>query len=66
MPMNKKVNLKPLYTYLIMHLQQKNTFLDLTRVHKRRIFQVQSIQLVNKHCDEFNQTDHTELRGTHR
>ena len=60
MPMNQKVILKPLYTYLSMHVQQnKVLFSDQIQVHKRRIFQVQSIRLVNKHCQESNQTNRT-------
>ena len=67
MSMNQKVNLQPLYTYLSMHVQQnKVLFSDLIRVHKQRMFQVQSVQLVNKHSDEFNQTNRTEFRGTQR
>ena len=33
------------------------------RVHKRRMFQVQPVQLVNKHCQEFNQTNRTKVRA---
>ena len=36
------------------------------RVHKRMIFQAQSVQLVNKHCQEFNQTNRTKFQGTKR
>ena len=36
------------------------------RVHRQRKFQMQSIQLVNKHCQEFNQTNCIEFQGTQR
>ena len=58
----QKLNLQPLYTHLSMHMQ--TTFVDMIRVYKRRIFQVQWVQLINKHCQEFNQNNRTEFQGT--
>ena len=50
-----------------MHVHlDKITFSYLIQVHKQRIFQVQSIQLVNKHCQEFIQTNRTEFRGKNK
>ena len=67
MKMNQKVNLQQLYTYLTMHIHQnKILFIYLIRVDKQIIFQVQSVQLVNKQFKKFNQTNCTEFQGTQR
>ena len=43
------------------HTTKSNTFAYMIRVDKRRILQVQLVQLDNKHYQEFNQTNRTEF-----